>query len=86
MVPLPPCTRCHVCAGRLFLQTQYADLPADVVEATKTQILDTVAVALPALHEDGIHQLYAMAKASGGKEKAWFWAPMFACPQSKQRA
>ena len=50
-----------------FLQTQYADLPADVVEATKTQILDTVAVALPALHEDGIHQLYAMAKASGGK-------------------
>lgn len=50
-----------------FLATRYQDLPADVIEASKIQILDTVAVTLPALQADGIRQLFAMAKASGGK-------------------
>lgn len=52
------------------LATQYADLPADVIDATKIQILDTVAVVLPALNADGIRQLYALSKESGGKPES----------------
>ena len=52
------------------LATQYADLPADVVEATKIQIMDTIAVALPALTADGIRQLYAWSLDTGGKEES----------------
>lgn len=53
-----------------FLTTRYQDLPADVIEASKIQILDTVAVILPALHADGIRQLFAMAKDAGGKSES----------------
>lgn len=49
------------------LKTRYEDLPAEVVTVTKAQILDTVAVALPALGADGIRQLYALSRDSGGK-------------------
>lgn len=52
------------------IATQYSDLPADVVSVTKIQIMDTVAVALPALNADGMRQLLALAKESGGKEES----------------
>lgn len=49
------------------LNTRYEALPADVVAATRTQILDTVAVALPALGADGIRQLHDWSRETGGK-------------------
>ncbi|AZY51542.1 MmgE/PrpD family protein [Bordetella avium] len=49
------------------LGLRYEALPADVIAATKIQILDTVAVALPARDADGIKQLYAWSKERGGK-------------------
>lgn len=47
--------------------TRYEALPAEVVAATRTQILDTVAVALPALGADGIRQVYDWSRETGGK-------------------
>lgn len=52
------------------LDTRYEALPANVIAVTKTQILDTVAVALPALSADGIRQLYAYSKETGGKPES----------------
>lgn len=52
------------------LNTRYEDLPADVVEATRIQILDTVAVALPALSADGIRQLHELSVEAGGKPES----------------
>lgn len=49
------------------LNTRYEALPAAVVAATRTQILDTVTVALPALDADGIRQLHAWSRETGGK-------------------
>ena len=46
---------------------RYEALPAEVVAATRTQILDTVAVALPALGADGIRQVYDWSRDTGGK-------------------
>jgi len=52
------------------LDTPYEALPAEVVAVTKAQILDTVAVALPALDADGIRQLYALSQETGGKAES----------------
>ncbi len=52
------------------LNTRYEDLPAEVIAVTKSQILDTVAVALPALDADGIRQLYAWSKETGGRQES----------------
>lgn len=52
------------------LNTPYKALPAEVVTVTKTQILDTIAVALPALDTDGIRQLYALSQETGGKAES----------------
>lgn len=52
------------------LKTPYEALPAHVVAVTKNQILDTVAVALPALDTDGIKQLYALSRETGGKAES----------------
>ena len=49
------------------LGTRYEALPAAVAGATRIQILDTVAVALPALGADGIRQLYDWSRETGGK-------------------
>lgn len=49
------------------LGTRYEALPAAVAAATRIQILDTVAVALPALGADGIRQLYDWSRETGGK-------------------
>jgi len=52
------------------LNTRYEDLPPEVAAATRTQILDTVAVALPALRADGIRQLHAWSVDTGGKPES----------------
>lgn len=52
------------------LNTRYEDLPAEVIEITKAQILDTIVVMLPALDADGIAQLYALSQQAGGKEES----------------
>lgn len=52
------------------LNTRYESLPAEVIAVTKAQILDTIAVALPALSADGIQQLYALNKETGGKPES----------------
>lgn len=52
------------------LNTRYEALPANVVAATKTQILDTVAVALPALSADGIRQLHGWTRETAGKPES----------------
>lgn len=49
------------------LNTRYESLPAEVVAVTKVQILDTIAVALPALQADGIRQLLEWTRDSAGK-------------------
>lgn len=52
------------------LNTRYEDLPAEVIEITKGQILDTIVVMLPALNTDGIAQLYEWSKNTGGNEES----------------
>lgn len=65
------------------LNTRYEALPADVVAVTKTQILDTVAVALPALDADGIRQLYAWSKETGGKPESLVLGTALRLPAEK---
>lgn len=52
------------------LNTRYEALPANVVAITKTQILDTVAVTLPAIRADGVRQLAAWSLETGGKDES----------------
>lgn len=52
------------------LNTKYDDLPTEVVAVTKAQILDTIAVTLPALRTDGIEQLFELSKQTGGKAES----------------
>jgi 2-methylcitrate dehydratase PrpD len=65
------------------LNTRYEALPAEVVSATKSQILDTVAVALPALGADGIKQLYAWSKETGGKPESLILGTRLRVPAEK---
>ncbi|MGI4843424.1 MAG: MmgE/PrpD family protein [Janthinobacterium lividum] len=65
-VPLPGLDAIHALVAHC-LDTRFEALPPEVVEATRTQILDTVAVTLPALDADGIRQLHAWSRDSGGK-------------------
>ena len=49
------------------LNTRYEALPPEVAAITRIQILDTVAVALPAIRADGVRQLAAWSRDTGGK-------------------
>jgi 2-methylcitrate dehydratase PrpD len=53
------------------LNTRYESLPADVIAVTKNQIMDTIAVALPALGADGIKQLYELTLAESKPGKSF---------------
>jgi 2-methylcitrate dehydratase PrpD len=53
------------------LNTRYEALPPQVAAVTKVQILDTVAVALPALRADGVRQLAALSRDTGGKGESY---------------
>ncbi|PUA20874.1 MmgE/PrpD family protein [Glaciimonas sp. PCH181] len=65
------------------LNTRYEALPADVVAVTKTQILDTVAVALPALRADGIKQVYAWSRETGGTAESLILGTNIRMPAEK---
>lgn len=65
------------------LNTRYDALPAQVVAATKTQILDTVAVALPARGADGIRQLDAWSRETGGKAESLVLGTRLRLPAEK---
>jgi 2-methylcitrate dehydratase PrpD len=55
------------------LRTRYEDLPAEVVRATKNQILDTIGIALPARNADGIRQLRELTTEEGGTPQSLIW-------------
>lgn len=65
------------------LNTRYEDLPAPVVAATRIQILDTVAVALPARGADGIRQLEAWSRETGGKGESLVLGTSLRLPAEK---
>ncbi len=50
-----------------FVSTRYEDLPADVVEATKKEILDFLGVAVGGASQPGAKQVLEIIKAWGGK-------------------
>ncbi|MGI5011124.1 MAG: MmgE/PrpD family protein [Janthinobacterium lividum] len=65
------------------LQTRYEALPPEVVAATRIQILDTVAVALPALDADGIRQLRDWSRETGGKGESLVLGTRIRLPAEK---
>ncbi|WP_084677000.1 MmgE/PrpD family protein [Massilia niastensis] len=65
------------------LNTRYEALPAEVATATRIQILDTVAVALPALGADGIKQLHAWSRETGGKPESFILGTNIRLPAEK---
>lgn len=55
------------------LNTGYAQLPASVVAATKSQILDTLGISLAGVREAGVRELRDLSLEMGGKPEARIW-------------
>lgn len=53
-----------------FVETTYENLPAEVVEATKKEILDLLGVALGGASQPGATHVCALVKAWGGKPES----------------
>src|SRR5512136_604010 len=53
-----------------FVNTKYEDLPADVVDATKKEILDLLGVALGGANQPGATHVCELVKEWGGKEES----------------
>jgi 2-methylcitrate dehydratase PrpD len=53
-----------------FVNTKYEDLPPEVVEATKKEILDLLGVALGGVNQPGATHVCALVKEWGGKEES----------------
>ena len=53
-----------------FVNTKYENLPADVVDATKKEILDLLGVALGGANQPGATHVCALVKEWGGKEES----------------
>ncbi len=53
-----------------FVNTKYEDLPGEVVEATKKEILDLLGVALGGVNQPGATHVCALVKEWGGKEES----------------
>lgn len=62
------------------VRTRYDQLPEQVVQATKIQVLDTLGGALPAAHLDGIQQLRQWTQANGGAEHSLIWGSNLRVP------
>lgn len=58
----------------------FEQLPEQVVQATKIQILDTVAGALPAAQLDGIRQLRQWTQETGGAAHSLVWGSTLRVP------
>ena len=56
--------------ARNFFKTRYEDLPADVIVATKKEILDLLGVALGGSSQPGAKQVFELVKAWGGREES----------------
>jgi len=56
--------------ARNFANTQYEDLPREVVEATKKEVLDLLGVALGGAVQPGATQVCALIKEWGGKRES----------------
>jgi 2-methylcitrate dehydratase PrpD len=56
--------------ARNFVNTRYEDLPADVVEATKKEVLDLFGVALGGASQPGAREVSELVKEWGGKEES----------------
>ena len=61
-------------------RTSFADLPADVIDATKKQILDTLGVAIAAFSEQGVLELRELTVEMGGKPEALIWGTSLRVP------
>lgn len=55
------------------LATTYNDLPEQVVEVTKLQVLDTVGISLAGFSAEGIPALCSFAARMGGKAESLIW-------------
>jgi 2-methylcitrate dehydratase PrpD len=53
-----------------FQRVTYDDLPAEVVEITKKEVIDTLAVALAGFGEPGPRELLELVREWGGREEA----------------
>src|SRR5512145_724417 len=53
-----------------FVDVTFKDLPSDVVEITKKEVLDTLAVAVAGFAQPGPKELTEMVLDWGGKEEA----------------
>jgi 2-methylcitrate dehydratase PrpD len=62
------------------VHARYEQLPAQVVQATKIQIMDTLGGALPAAHLDGICQLRQWTQETGGAEHSLVWGSNLRVP------
>jgi 2-methylcitrate dehydratase PrpD len=56
--------------ARCFANTRYEDLPPEVVEATKKEVLDLLGVALGGASQPGATHVCALVKEWGGKEES----------------
>jgi 2-methylcitrate dehydratase PrpD len=56
--------------ARNFVNTKYEDLPPEVIEATKKEILDLLGVALGGISQPGATHVCALVKEWGGKEES----------------
>jgi 2-methylcitrate dehydratase PrpD len=56
--------------ARNFIRTSFEDLPPEVVEATKKEILDLFGVALGGVSQPGATHVCALVKEWGGKEES----------------
>ncbi len=59
-----------VLLARNFVNTRYEDLPFDVVEATKKEILDLLGVALGGISEPGSKEVMELVAEWGGSEES----------------
>jgi 2-methylcitrate dehydratase PrpD len=63
--------------AKVFAETKYENLPPEVVDATKREILDLLGVALGGASEPGATHVCALVKEWGGREES----SIFGCQQ-----
>jgi 2-methylcitrate dehydratase PrpD len=63
-----------------FTSLKYADLPADVVEAAKKEVLDSLATALGGSNKAGVAELVDIVKEWGGEKQSTIITYGLKCP------
>ncbi|MDA8235056.1 MAG: MmgE/PrpD family protein [Clostridia bacterium] len=69
-----------------FAGINYQDLPADVIEATKLQVLDFLGVALAGVSKDGVTEITELAVEWGGAPQSsiFSWGQKIPAPNAAQ--